>query len=103
MPLKNNALTAAMAATIVMLAIFPALLYVLMRVPALNNYGLIFVFMETTYYYPVFLLFPSLFEVAENHILLPSKSARGLTFLIYGASIMIPLYLFATKERFRRK
>lgn len=75
---------------------FPVLIYVLNVVNESN--GLIWMALDTAYYYPIFLLASPLFKEVEMGLLIPSIGGRILTFVLYAA-LLLMIYKVSNRKR----
>ena len=67
--------------------LFPLGPYILSIVNESN--GLIWIALDTVYYYPVFLLVSPLFKEVETGLLIPSVGGRILTFVLYTILLLV--------------
>jgi len=74
--------------------LFPFVPAVLSIVNESNN--LLWIALDTLYYYPVYILFEPLFKKLEMGLILPSTSGRALAFTVYGFLIVL---FFKVKDR----
>jgi len=76
--------------------LFPIVPYILSIVNESN--GLIWIALDTVYYYPVFLLASPLFEKVEMGLLIPSVGGRILTFVLYTTFLLVIFKLMDRKR-----
>jgi len=76
--------------------LFPIVPYILSIVNESN--GLIWIALDTVYYYPVFLLASPLFEEVEMGLLIPSVGGRILTFVLYTIFLLVIFKLMDRKR-----
>jgi ABC-type Na+ efflux pump permease subunit len=77
--------------------LFPVWPYLLNVVDESN--GLIWIALDTAYYYPVFLLASSLFTEVEMGLLIPSVGGRILTFVLYATFLIVAFKLYNKLRR----
>lgn len=65
--------------------------------------GLIWLALDTVYYYPVFLLAKPLFSEVEMGLLIPSVGGRVLTFVLYTILLFVVIKLMGRKTALDRK
>lgn len=70
-----------------LILIFPVATYLLGIVNASN--GLVWLALDTGYYYPVYVITPSLFKKLEMGLLVPMLGGRLLAFLLYSLSLLL--------------
>ncbi|MCG2837273.1 hypothetical protein L6J37_10555 [Photobacterium sp. WH77] len=70
-----------------LILIFPVATYLLGIVNASN--GLVWLALDTGYYYPVYVITPSLFKKLEMGLLVPMLGGRLLAFLLYLLSLLL--------------
>ncbi|WP_027251576.1 hypothetical protein [Photobacterium halotolerans] len=70
-----------------LILIFPVATYLLGIVNASN--GLLWLALDTGYYYPVYVIAPSLFKKLEIGLLVPMLGGRLLAFLLYLLSLLL--------------
>lgn len=63
------------------LAIVPLSLFLLIELKV--RHGLIWLFLQSLYYYPTFFIFEYEFDVVEPGLLIPTLAGRLITFFIY--------------------
>lgn len=73
--------------TYIFILLFPVWPYVLNIVNESN--ALVWIALDTAYYYPVFLLASHLFKEVEMGLLIPSVGGRILTFVIYAILLLV--------------
>ena len=71
----------------IIVVLFPLGPYILSIVNESN--GLIWIALDTIYYYPVFMFVSSLFKEVEMGLLIPSLGGRILTFVLYTALLFL--------------
>jgi len=75
--------------------LFPLGPYILSMVNESN--GLIWIALDTVYYYPVFLLASPLFKELEMGLVVPSTDGRILTFVLYTILLLMIFKLIDRK------
>lgn len=62
---------------------FPFVIYLFEKMNLFESRGILFYFLETSYYLPASIIFPSLFKELEMGILLPSFEGRIVSAIFY--------------------
>ena len=78
------------------ITLFPVITYVLGVVNESN--GLVWLALDTAYYYPVYLIVAPLFEKIEMGLLIPSIGGRFLGFVMYSSLLFVFFKIKSTKQ-----